>query len=86
MATNYGVRPIGSDGTDFMHRQRIASHYQIRCSPLTLANLQFFRLDRPCISYLGGKLLVWALRLRCDINRLAPRRLQIEEQVYSTVT
>ncbi|ESO08962.1 hypothetical protein HELRODRAFT_74654 [Helobdella robusta] len=28
MASRVGSRPMGSDGTDFLHRERIAGHYQ----------------------------------------------------------
>lgn len=28
MASKFGSRPVGSDGNDFLHRERIASHYQ----------------------------------------------------------
>ena len=30
MASRGGQRAAGTDGTDFMHRERIASHYSVR--------------------------------------------------------
>lgn len=30
MASRYGARPVGSDGSDFQHRERIAEPYNQR--------------------------------------------------------
>lgn len=32
MASREGARAGGTDGSDFGHRETVASHYQIRCS------------------------------------------------------
>ena len=42
MATMGGVRPAGSDGTDYLHRERVASHYQTRYSEITKTHLKDF--------------------------------------------
>ncbi|CAM4698799.1 unnamed protein product [Lepidochelys kempii] len=33
MASRAGPRAEGTDGSDYQHRERVASHYQMRCGP-----------------------------------------------------
>ncbi|VDL97581.1 unnamed protein product [Schistocephalus solidus] len=36
MSSRYGPRPVGTDGTDFKHRERVAQQYNQRLIPLAL--------------------------------------------------
>ncbi|XP_069744765.1 protein jagunal homolog 1-A isoform X4 [Narcine bancroftii] len=62
MASRVGPRATGTDGSDFRHREKVASHYQMRCTALE-ESMMNGQLD------LSGKLIIKA-QLGDDIRRI----------------
>lgn len=67
MASNVGPRPRGTDGSDFLHRERVASHYTISAKMKPQLR-KVFLLQMPCAVFCLGLGIIVNFDLLCLVT------------------
>lgn len=71
MASRAGPRAVGTDGSDFQHRERVASHYQMSVSlkseirKLNIVHLLIWVLMAAQVSILVEKHVLCSVKVEC---------------------